>query len=134
MFGLPLMLQQVPPPEVVTPCSWPEVLRSVCVLLPELRHPEGAATGEDVLGALRLLEKSEYGALETRHRVALLRTVVDAVGECVTVQQLLRDNLAKQAELQREAQAEWREHETRIRAAEVRLRLAAHTCTASAAH
>ena len=50
-LSVPLLLQQLPPASCVTATSWPEVLRTVCYLLPICKPTDGAGGGADVTSA-----------------------------------------------------------------------------------
>ena len=109
------MLQQLPPAEAVTPANWPEVLRSVCWLLPEMHEDPSQRD------ALQKLQQAEgYEALAAGHRLELLRTLVDSLYATFTVRERLRENETKQFELTRDFNAAAREREAAERSAETR--------------
>ena len=73
-MGVPLLLQQLPPPSSVTAASWPEVLRTVCWLLPDA-YPEGPGS-EGAREAL--LNCEHHQELSPAHKLALLRALMTA--------------------------------------------------------
>ena len=110
-----LVIQQLPPAEAVTPANWPEALRSVCWLLPEMHED---ASQRDALQALQQVDG--YEALGAEHRLELLRTLVESLYATFTVRERLRDNETKQFELTRDFNAAAREREAAERTAEAR--------------
>ena len=84
--GTELMLQQVPTAESVSPASWPEVLRAVVHLAPEVEPPADA---------LAALQAGEYTALRPRHKLSLVMALIDAWLSCGTAQQLLQEAVVR---------------------------------------
>ena len=110
-----LVIQQLPPAEAVTPANWPEALRSVCWLLPEMHED---ASQRDALQALQRADG--YESLGAVHRLELLRTLVESLYATFTVRERLRENETKQFELTRDFNAAAREREAAERSAEAR--------------
>ena len=110
-----LVIQQLPPAEAVTPANWPEALRSVCWLLPEMHED---ATQRDALQALQRVDG--YESLGAVHRLELLRTLVESLYATFTVRERLRENETKQFELTRDFNAAAREREAAERGVEAR--------------
>lgn len=121
-LSVPLLLQQLPPASCVTATSWPEVLRTVCYLLPICKPTDGAGGGADVTSAaVEGLAKLPYEELPPAHKLALLRLLVQAVlelGEAgpandrkTLVDLILKDHVDRAAKFDRER----REAETAAR-------------------
>ena len=105
-MGVSLLLQQLPPPSSVTATSWPEVLRTVCWLLPEA-EPEGIGAE----GARESLATTEHQELSPAHKLALLRAIITAyldLGEAGTatnrlpVHEVLKDHFDRHIALEKE--------------------------------
>ena len=65
----PLLLRLPPTPEIITRTNWPEVIRCVGWILPEM-HEEGA-----VNAALYALQENEYSQLPPNYRLTLLKSM-----------------------------------------------------------
>ena len=66
-----MVVQQLPPPGVVSAANWPEVLRAVLWLLPELHETEESRS------ALAALQRSDYPDLSVAHKLALLTPLTE---------------------------------------------------------
>eukprot|EP00900_Chrysochromulina_parva_P005218 jgi/Chrpa1/14698/Chrysochromulina_OHIO_Genome00023454-RA len=91
-IGSGLLLQQLPPPEAVSPLSWPEVLRAVLLLLPSREVDPPAA-------ALGALAEAEYSRLSPAHKLSLLRALCDAWLGCPSMEQRLAADAATHFDL-----------------------------------
>ena len=110
-----LLLQQLPAAESINVSNWTEVLRSVCWLLPEL-HENAAQRA-----ALHALQQaSDYDAVQPKHKLELLRSLVDTVVISEGMCDRLRENETKQNEMTRDFNTQWREVEATYRVADAR--------------
>lgn len=109
-LGVSLLLQQLPPPLAVTSTSWPEVMRTLCWLLPSVIGGACCAPGE-VEAALHALEKSDHSALAPGHKLTLLRALVSAyldlgeagrANELKPVVKILEDHVDRHREIAKE--------------------------------
>eukprot|EP00966_Prymnesium_polylepis_P034157 793975-Prymnesium_polylepis.1 len=101
-----LVLQQLPPADLVTPTTWAEVLRSVGWLLPDFAPPELQDACRDALSAM---QRGGFASLGVAGRLALLRGLCDACLQATPLQEALREAEGARLELQTEHNAQRRE-------------------------
>lgn len=85
-----LILQQLPPAELLSPTTWAEVLRTVGWLLPDFAPTEFK---DECESALRMMQSDGFASLGVKGRVALLRALCDACLQVIrtSVQGFIRD-------------------------------------------
>ena len=86
----PLLLRLPPTPEIITRTNWPEVIRCVGWILPEM-HEEGA-----VNAALYALQENEYSQLPPNYRLTLLKSLCDACLSTTKVKTFLKERAERQ--------------------------------------
>jgi len=107
-----LLLQQLPPAELVTPTTWAEVLRSVGWLLPDFAPPQ---LNDECAAALQEMQRSGFASLGVTSRLALLCALCDACLQAPAIQEVLRQAETARIEMLQVHNAQRRELELRSR-------------------